>query len=84
MTSKLTQAIQNLRPGSEFAYQENDYSTIEWHVLDGSAPTAKEVSDEIKRIEQAELREAAEKEAKKAELLAKLGITEDEAKLLLS
>ena len=38
----------------------------------------------FEQAEEARLAEEAEKAAKKAELLAKLGITEDDAKLLLS
>lgn len=82
--NKLTQAIRNLRPNAEFVYRENDYLTIEWHVLEGAAPTEKEINDEIKRIEQQELQQAATHATKKAELLAKLGITEEDAKLLFS
>lgn len=80
----LTQAIRNLRPGSEFSYSDNDYSTIQWIVLEGSAPTAKAVGDEIARLEAADATAAADRAAARTALLARLNITEDEAKLLLS
>jgi hypothetical protein len=76
----LVTAIKNLHPEAEFSFTDNDYSTIKWDVLEGDAPTAKAIEDEIKRIKE-------EEEAKplaKAALLTKLGITADEAKLLLS
>lgn len=75
----LVQAIRSLRPESEFSFTDNDYSTIKWDVLESDAPTAKEIDDEIKRIKASE----ASKEAAKAALLERLGITADEAALLL-
>lgn len=80
----LTSAILSLRPNSEFAITENDYSTIEWHVLEGTAPTKAQVNSEIEKIKAAEVKAEADRLVSKAELLARLGITEDEAKLLLS
>jgi hypothetical protein len=75
----LVAAIKNLRPEAEFSFTDNDYSTIKWDVLDGDAPTAKAIEDEIKRIE---AKEAAKPQAKAA-LLERLGITAEEAELLL-
>lgn len=75
----LTQAIKNLRPESEFSYTDDDYSTIKWDVLNGSAPTQKEINDEIAKIKK---NESAKVEAKAA-LLARLGVTAEEAALLL-
>lgn len=80
----LTSAILSLRPGSEFAITENDYSTIEWHILEGKAPTQAQVTAEIEKIKADEIKAEADRLTSKAELLARLGITEDEAKLLLS
>jgi len=82
--SYLVKAIRNLRPNAEFAFQEDDYSTIQWHVLEGKAPTQKEIDDEISKIKADELSAAQVKAESKAELLTRLGISEDEAKLLLS
>lgn len=80
----LAKAIRKLRPNAEFSFIEEDYSTIEWFVLDGVAPSQAEIDAAIKSIKADELKQEAERQAKKAELLAKLGITEDEARLLLS
>lgn len=80
----LTEAIQSLRPGAEFSYTNDDYSTINWVILEGKAPTLAEVNKEIEKIKEKEISEPIEKAAAKAELLARLGITESEAALLLS
>lgn len=82
--SYLTEAIKNLKPTSEFSYQEDDYSTVKWDLLDGDAPTKKQIDDEIKRIKANEITEAEAKTTAKAALLNKLGITAEEAVLLLS
>jgi len=82
--SKLVKAIRLLKPNSEFSYQNEDYSTIKWDVLEGDAPTQAEIDAAIKKIEADEIAQAAKEANDKAALLAKLGITADEAKLLLS
>ena len=82
--SDLTKAIRLLKPNSEFSYQNGDYSTIKWDVLEGDAPTQAEIEAAIKKIEADEIAQAAKEANDKAALLAKLGITADEAKLLLS
>ena len=78
--SYLVKAIHNLKPNAEFSFTEENYSTIKWDVLDGTAPTTKQIDDEIKRIKDVE----AAKPAAKASLLERLGITADEASLLFS
>jgi hypothetical protein len=84
MENFLIRAIQSLRPNSEFTVTNDDYSTIEWHVLEGQAPTHSEVNAAIKTVE-AELKaDEDSKAAAKTALLEKLGITADEAKLLLA
>lgn len=83
MNNPLTFAIQSLRPGSEFTFQNDDYATIEWHVLEGDAPTQSEIDAEITRLKKAEAdAEKADAKAKQA-ILDRLGITADEAALLL-
>lgn len=79
----LTEAIFSLRPSSEFSFINEDYSTIYWDVLEGTAPTQSEIDAEIVKIKAQEQADKAAKAADKAALLEKLGITEDEAKLLL-
>ena len=80
----LVKAIQSLKPGAEFSITDNDYSTIVWDVLEGSAPTKADIDKAIKAIEAAEVAEAEAKADAKAALLDRLGITAEEAKLLLA
>lgn len=80
----LTRAIQSLRPGAEFSFQDEDYSTIVWNALEGKAPTAAAVNAEIDRLKAVDAEFEANKAAAKAALLERLGITEDEARLLLA
>lgn len=80
----LTRAILSLKPGSQFAIQADDYSTIVWHELEGTAPTAKQIEDEIKRLKAVDVTAESDRAATKSALLSRLGITEDEARLLLS
>ena len=84
MNKELTQAIKSLRPTSEFSFIGDDYSTIKWDVLDGTAPTLKEVEAEIARLKIENVQNANAKAAAKFALLERLGITADEAALLLS
>ena len=84
MKNYLVEAIKYLNPTAEFVITNDDYSTIVWHQLDGDAPTEKQIDDAIKTIEAAKAAEAEAKAQAKAELLERLNITADEAKLLLS
>lgn len=85
MKTYLTEAIQKLRPNAEFSYQNNDYSTIKWDVLEGDAPTQAEIDAAIEQVKaeeaQAELDKAAKKAAAEAKLAA-LGLTPDDLKAL--
>jgi hypothetical protein len=83
MNNYLVAAIRKLKPNSEFSFQNNDYSTVKWDVLEGNAPTQAEIDAAIEQVKSDEITEAAAKAAKKAALLERLGITEDEARLLL-
>ena len=80
----LTKAIFRLKPNSEFSFTDDDYATIKWDVIEGTAPTQKEIDAAIKEIKADELAEAEAKASAKTALLSKLGITAEEAALLLS
>jgi hypothetical protein len=80
---ELTKAIRHLRPTAEFSFKETDYSTIKWDILEGDAPTWEEVQAAHLEVKAAEETKAAEAAVARAALLSKLGITEEEAKLLL-
>jgi hypothetical protein len=80
----LAKAIKKLHPEAEFTFKNADYSTIEWIVLEGDAPTLKELEAAVKVVKQEEATAQAEKEAARAAILARLGITAEEAALLLA
>ncbi len=84
MNDYLVQAIRKLKPSSEFSFSDNDYATIKWDLLEGDAPTQKEIDAAIKEIKADEAQAEATKATAKAALLDRLGITAEEAKLLLS
>ena len=80
----LVDAIRLLKPTSEFVLSNNDYSTIQWHVLEGIAPTQLEINIAIEQIKANDIAANVKAVTDKAALLTRLGITADEAKLLLS
>ena len=80
----IVKAIRYLKPNAEFSFQETDYSTIKWDVLEGDAPTWAEIEAAHLQVKAAEEAAKAEAQAKREVLLARLGITEEEAKLLRS
>ena len=84
MQDYLFKAIRKLKPTAEFSFQDDDYSTIKWDVLEGNAPTQKQINDAIEQVKADKLVEAQAKATAKAALLERLGITQDEANLLLS
>ena len=84
MSEYLVKAIQSLKPGAEFSITDSDYSTIVWDVLKGSAPTKADIDNAIKAIQAAEAADAEAKATAKTALLDRLGITADEAALLLT
>jgi hypothetical protein len=77
-------ALQILRPTAEYTFNDADYSTIKWIKLEGEAPTMAEIDAAIAQIKADEIAAKAKAATDKAALLAKLGITADEARLLLS
>ena len=79
----LSQAIRLLCPSSEFSYENDDYSTIQWHILEGIAPTQAEIDAAIDQVKANESQALADKESAKTALLDRLGITAEEAALLL-
>jgi hypothetical protein len=84
MTNYLAEAIKKLKPTAQFTFVDNDYSTIRWDLLEGDAPTQSEIDKAIKDIKAQEIKDEKAKVEAKAELLARLGITAEEAQLLLS
>lgn len=72
-------AIQNLTNFAHFAISDDDYSNITWLSEVESEPTVAEIEAEIERLEELD----ANRQEAKAQLLQRIGLTEDEAKLLL-
>ena len=83
MKDWLSIAILSLRPNSEFSFLADDYSTITWHLLIGNPPTQSEIDAEISRLKKADADAAKAEATAKTALLARLGITADEAALLV-
>ena len=55
----LLKAINKLKPDAEFSFQEDDYSTIKWDVLEGNAPTESEINAVIELIKAKEITDGA-------------------------
>lgn len=82
---ELSKAIKYLKPSAEFSFQDADYSTIKWDILEGDAPTLAEVNAAIEQVKadeaQSEIDKAAKKAAAEAKLVA-LGLDADDLKAL--
>jgi hypothetical protein len=78
MEFELNEAIAKLKPNAEYALTNKDYSTIKWIVLDGEAPTQKEIDAAIKEIKN----EKAQAKATAEDKLAALGLTIDDLRAL--
>lgn len=77
-------AILTLRyPDSEWTLNGDDYSGLIW-LSETTKPAKKELDAEWDSVKAELEATAAAKEAARAELLTRLGITAEEAKLLLS
>lgn len=85
MTSQeITDAIFYLVPGAQFSFQETDLSTLVWDSKDAKQPTEAEILAAIPVAAAAKQAEADAKIAAKSALFDRLGITEEEAQLLLA
>ena len=82
--SYLIKAINKLKPNAEFTFTDQDYSTVQWIVLEGKPPTESEIDAAIEQVKADEIAAQAKAATDKAAILAKIGLTADEAKLLLS
>lgn len=81
---KIVEAIRSIRPNSEFAIHGGDLDNIEWHVIEGEIPTKKEIEQAVKDLVAAELTKEQEKASAKNAILERIGLTAEEATLLLS
>lgn len=76
-------AVTNLEPTAEFTFTNDDVNTIK-SLNSVKLPTVKDIESEIKRIKAKEIQDANNLKAQKDAILARLGLTEEEAKILLS
>jgi hypothetical protein len=81
--AEISEALLKLCPGKEWVLSGDDYNDLQWH-SEGSAPTLKEIETMILQLPTIKADEQALKATKKAALLERLGITADEAALLLA
>ena len=70
-----------LRPNGGWVIYNDDFNSILWH--DAEPVTKKEFEDAMKNYDAIVETEKTNQNQAKLDLLTKLGITEDEAKLLL-
>lgn len=82
-STDIAKAIKYLKPTAEFSFQETDYSTIKWDVLEGDAPTWAELEVAHQSIKAAEAQAQATAKAQKQAILDRLGLTEDELRIVL-
>jgi hypothetical protein len=80
---EITKALNSLKAGAEWTLIGDDYADLIW-LSSGKPPTLAEIKAEIAALPARESAALATQELQKRELLTKLGITADEAKLLLS
>jgi hypothetical protein len=76
--SYLVKAIKKLNPTAEFSFNDDDYSTIKWDVLDGKAPTQAEIDAAIIQVKKDEAQAVIDKVTAKTAAqskLAALGLT---------
>ena len=79
----IAKALTNLVPDAEWTLSGDDYSDLNW-LSDGTPPTLASIEKEIAAIPAKEAKAKADAETAKADLLTKLGITAEEAVMLLS
>jgi hypothetical protein len=79
----LIDAIRYLVPEAQFSFQETDLSTLVWDSADIERPTNEAILAAVPVVQAAKAAQAEAKAEAKAALLDRLGITADEAKLLL-
>jgi hypothetical protein len=70
-------------PGAQWSLNGDDYSGLTW-LSDTTKPTKKQLDDLWAEVQAEAIVEEENKKSAKAALLDRLGITEAEAKLLLS
>ena len=75
----ITQALTSLGY-NEFVVRGDDYEGIEWMIVPDVIPTKEQVLAKVEELKELE----ASKPARKAAILERLGLTEEELKVVLS
>lgn len=70
-------------PGAEWILSGETYEDLEW-LSDSPKPTKKELTDQWESVQVEVEQRKADQIARKQAILDRLGLTEDEAKLILS
>jgi hypothetical protein len=78
-----TEALASLLPGVEFTLIDDQYDSVIWTNEPANKPTPADIENAKNVLEQNLINSAAQRADAKAALLERLGITEDEAKLLI-
>ena len=76
------EVLEMLCPNTEWVIVENDFDSIQW--IKGERITKKEFEAGFAAVDAFKAQKETEKAIQKAALLARLGITAEEAELLLS
>jgi len=85
MLNYTVKALQKLKPESQWRMVDNDYSKIEWIVLEGKAPTQAQIDTAIEKIKSDEIAETEAKATAKVTAQAKLaalGLTVEDLQAL--
>jgi hypothetical protein len=85
MSDYLAKAIKKLKPKAEWSFSNNDYSTINWIVLEGQAPTQAQIDEAIEQVKADEAQAVIDKATAKATAQAKiaaLGLTVEDLQAL--
>jgi hypothetical protein len=84
MQISVSEAISHIHPNSEFVIYNNDLDRLTFIKPDNLTVTQEQVDQAIIELGQIRQAEAEAKATQKAALLERLGISEDEARLLLA
>lgn len=80
---QITKALVSLSNSAQWTMRGGDYENIEW-LCECPKPTFEEIEVESVRLESIEAQAKADQATAKQAILDRLGLTADEAKLLLS
>lgn len=81
---ELALAIKELSPDAEFTFEETNLDSLVYLVEPAKKPTKAQILAKVEEMKIAEENQLNERKAKKQILLDRLGITSEEANLLLS